>query len=605
MYDVALLSVVLSVVVGGTGAAWLLADYNRDSAAFSLGAVLLVFTYWTATHLGTLFAGKMQELLLFTQLGYIGVVTAPVAWFVFAVQYTDRSEWLSRRRLALLSVVPALTVVMVFTAQYHSLFYTTMNVTTVSGQPLLQTTSGPWHIVNVVYSYSVLLAGTGLLAVTALSDNRLYRHQSAVLIGCISAPWLVNIGYHIGYRPFPWFDATPMAFIAAGIPLGAIVVRTDMASFLPVAHERIFRSLDDPLLVVSPDEKIMDANDAACQVLEGPTPLEGSSVSSVLPSRLLDGRTLRTDLDGSIEVSIDHERDSRQYIVRRQQIEPERESVSRGSVVTMTDITERKRRERAVERLSERTRRKNEQLERMAGVISHDMAAPLSTAEKALSLLRADLVNPDPSVEQSLDDLDTVHDRLRGFAENLPRLARESIDVETTEECDLAAVAETAWNAVETKGLELTVTDSRTLHADKQRLQQVFENLFRNTVEHGTTEDSGGPGVAENGGPDDCTRSGQTASGQDPTDATTVRIGTSEDGFFVEDDGPGISPEQSENIFEYGMSTGDGSGFGLAIVRTIIEAHGWDIKVPEPKREGARFEIAVDESFDETETVTT
>lgn len=601
MYDLALLSVLLSAVVGSTAAVWLLTDHDPESAAFALGAVLLVFTFWTATHIGTLFAESRQWLLLFKQLSYLGVVTAPVSWFVFAVRYTDRGAWLSRRRLALLSVVPALTLVMVFTAQHHSLFYTTIGVETVGGQPLLHTTEGPWHIVNVAYSYSLLLAGTGLLAVTALSDNRLYRYQSAVLIGCIAAPWLVNVSYHLGSLPFPWFDATPMAFIAAGIPLGVIVVRTDLASFLPVAHERVFHSLDDPLLVVSPGDEIIDANDAAQRVLDGPTPLEGASITAVLPSSLLDGQTLRTEVDSPMEVSLDHDGHTRQYLARCQPVEPDRENVSRGSVITMTDITERKQRERELERLSERTQRKNEQLERMAGVISHDMAAPLSTAEKTLSLLRTDLDDPSPSVEQSLDDLDTVHDRLRGFAEHLPRLARESIDVKTTEACDLVTVTEAAWNTVETGDLELTITDSRTVHADRQRLQQVFENLFRNTVEHGmTSTQPAADGIVEHDASSDLTRTnqtGQTASA-DQRSATTVRVGTWEKGVFVEDDGPGISSEQREHIFEYGMSTDNSSGFGLAIVRTIIEAHGWEIDVADQPTDGARFEITIDDSVD-------
>ena len=55
--------------------------------------------------------------------------------------------------------------------------------------------------------------------------------------------------------------------------------------------------------------------------------------------------------------------------------------------------------------------------------------------------------------------------------------------------------------------------------------------------------------------------------------ATTVRVGVSEQGFFVEADGPRIDANLRANILEYGMLTGDGSGFGLAIVRTIVEAH--------------------------------
>jgi len=75
--------------------------------------------------------------------------------------------------------------------------------------------------------------------------------------------------------------------------------------------------------------------------------------------------------------------------------------------------------------------------------------------------------------------------------------------------------------------------------------------------------------------------------------ATTVRVGGDEQGFYIEDDGPGIDQNVREHILEYGMSTGGGSGFGLAIVRTIIEAHGWEIAVTESATGGARFEIRV------------
>ncbi|MFC6974374.1 histidine kinase N-terminal 7TM domain-containing protein [Halomicroarcula sp. GCM10025709] len=586
MYSVAVLSVVLSVVVGGTAAAWLLARHDRGTTTFALGVFLLVLTGWTATHLGALFADSRQWLLVSKQLSYVGVVTTPIAWFAFALRYTDRGDWLTWRRLVLLSVVPVTTLLMVFTAQYHSLYYTSIGVSSVNGHAVLRTTPGPWHAVNIIYSYSLLLGGTGLLVAAALSDNRLYRRQSAVLVGCITVPWLVNMSYHLDRTPFPWFDATPMAFIATGIPLAVVVLRTDLASFLPVAYERVFRSLDDPIVVIAPDGRIIDANDAARTVLGSGAAVEGRPATAVLPDELHDAGTLCLDFGETIECAQRYAGQSRRYLGRRQPIASDTNGVERGSIVTLTEITARVERNRELEQLSKQARRKNEQLERMAGVISHDMAAPLSTAEKTLSLLRSDLADPDPPVEQSLDDLASVHDRLRGFAENLPRLARESVDVQTTDEYDLEAVVQAAWNTVDTGTLELTVTDSRSIHADRGRLQQVFENLFRNTVQHATIGDHTVTTT---------TRTGQ-ASSNEQASATTVRVGTCERGVFVEDDGPGISPKQRETVFEYGMSTADSSGFGLAIVRTIVEAHGWEIDVADSGSEGARFEITIDDA---------
>ena len=235
-----------------------------------------------------------------------------------------------------------------------------------------------------------------------------------------------------------------------------------------------------------------------------------------------------------------------------------------GIVINVRDISERKQREQQLAETAARLTQKNEQLERLAKVVSHDLQTPLSTAEKLTQLLRADLAQAesDPEIEQSLQDLEATHERLRAFADNLPRLARESTDVEGPTDCELAGVAEAAWSMVDTEGLTLDIESTCRLQADPDRLQRIFENLFQNTVIHATPP------------------------------ATTVRVGTFEDGFYIEDDGPGIQPEQRTELFEYGMSTGSGSGFGLAIVRTTVEAHGWSITVVDSSTEmGARFEI--------------
>ncbi len=63
-------------------------------------------------------------------------------------------------------------------------------------------------------------------------------------------------------------------------------------------------------------------------------------------------------------------------------------------------------------------------------------------------------------------------------------------------------------------------------------------------------------------------------------------------GFFVEDDGPGVDPEDRDQIFDAGYSTKTkGTGFGLSIVREIVNAHDWTIRVTEGEDGGARFEI--------------
>ncbi|THE64685.1 PAS domain-containing protein [Salinadaptatus halalkaliphilus] len=243
---------------------------------------------------------------------------------------------------------------------------------------------------------------------------------------------------------------------------------------------------------------------------------------------------------------------------------------TRYGLLTLTrDITERKRYERRIES-------QNRRLERLAKVISHDLKTPLSTAENHLKLLEIELADPAAPVEQSLRDLERTHERLRRFTDHLPRLARETTNVHESTDCSLRRLVTDAWEVVDTGSLELTVAEDRRLDGDPRRLQQLFENLFSNVVEHAVD------GVA-------------------PADtATTVRVEALDTGFAVEDDGPGVSA--GNEVFEYGMSTGDGSGIGLAICRSIVEAHGWSVKAVDGDDGGARFVVTTVEDIELDET---
>jgi signal transduction histidine kinase len=64
------------------------------------------------------------------------------------------------------------------------------------------------------------------------------------------------------------------------------------------------------------------------------------------------------------------------------------------------------------------------------------------------------------------------------------------------------------------------------------------------------------------------------------------------EGFYVADTGFGIPESDRMEVFEAGYSTSeDGTGFGLRIVKQIVDAHGWDITVTESNQGGARFDI--------------
>jgi signal transduction histidine kinase len=146
--------------------------------------------------------------------------------------------------------------------------------------------------------------------------------------------------------------------------------------------------------------------------------------------------------------------------------------------------------------------------------------------------------------------------------EDTLELARQGDTVGHREPIAMTELVGRGWGMIDSGDATLEIADEFVVHGDPDRLQQVFENLFRNSVEHG------GDGV-------------------------TVRVGrTSEGGFYVEDDGPGIPEEDRDAIFAPGeTSRSDGTGFGLPIVGRIAEAHGWRVAVTDGSDGGARFEF--------------
>jgi PAS domain S-box-containing protein len=200
-------------------------------------------------------------------------------------------------------------------------------------------------------------------------------------------------------------------------------------------------------------------------------------------------------------------------------------------------------------------RQQNERLDEFARVVSHDLRNPLNVAEGRLELAMEDCDS------EHLGDVARAHDRMASLIDDLLTVAREGKTATETGPVDLGETVKTCWQNVDTAEARLVVDVNRRIWADDGRLQQLLENLFRNAVEHGGKR-------------------------------TTVSVGELDRGFFVEDNGPGIPPEQRGEVFELGYSTTEeGTGFGLSIVKRIADAHDWDVTVTEGSEGGGRFEI--------------
>lgn len=208
--------------------------------------------------------------------------------------------------------------------------------------------------------------------------------------------------------------------------------------------------------------------------------------------------------------------------------------------------------------------RQIDRLESFASVVSHDLRNPLTVARGRLEDEIETQAGEHHEADRTatLEEVDAALERMETIVDNTLMLARNGQVVGETKSVSVGDLAGNCWNRVGATNAGLDVEEFH-VRADPDRLNHVFENLFSNAIQHG--------------GPD-----------------VTVEVApTSDDlGFFVEDDGPGISSIQRERLFEPGVSNADGgTGFGLAIVREVAQAHGWSVAATNGAAGGARFEF--------------
>jgi len=238
---------------------------------------------------------------------------------------------------------------------------------------------------------------------------------------------------------------------------------------------------------------------------------------------------------------------------------------------------------------NDRLRMQNERVREFTSIVSHDLRNPLTVLGGALELAET------TGEAEQFDRCRRALDRMQSLVDDLTTLTREGAAVTDTEPVALGWAARACWETVDTGSAELRLDGDATIPADEARLRQLLENLFRNSVEHGSTDsrrESAGDSV-EHGSTDSRPAADDSVEhGSADDDGLTVRVGVLDHGFYVADDGVGIPEDERDRVFERGHSTtAGGTGLGLAIVEKMAAAHGWTVGVSESDAGGARIDV--------------
>lgn len=334
-----------AITAGLTLLAW---PRRYAPGARSFIALTLALTGWCLAYAVQLASAELDLKLFLSRLRFMGVVAVPTAWLVFALEYTGRARWLTRRNLVLLTMVPLATALLIWTNDLHHLFWIQVELQTVGSLQLWDSSDGIAFWVHATYSYVLMLAGTFLLLQAMVRSPRLYKGQAGVLVLSASLPLLGNMLTVFDLLSLP-LDLTPFLFSIAGLGIGWALFRFRLLDLVPVARSAVVDGMGDGVMVLDAQNRIVDLNPAAQRIID---PLAGEAIGrpagEVLASFTALVTQYRDVTQACDEITLGQGDQRRHYAL---QIAPlyDRRNQLTGRLVVLRDITAQKQTQEALE----------------------------------------------------------------------------------------------------------------------------------------------------------------------------------------------------------------------------------------------------------------
>lgn len=523
---------------------------------------------WNLGYAAEVASVDLASKVAWAKVEYVGIVTVPVAWFVFSLGYTSRGRWVTRRNLALLAVVPLLTLALLWTNDTHGLVWSRTMLDS-TGQ-FLVVERGPYFWFHLAYSYLLNLLGGVFLVMTLLRSYWLYRRQVVALLVAVAAPWIANGMYLSGLNPWPDLDLTAFAFLVSGAAVSWGLFRYGFLEIVPVARAAVIEGMNDAVIVTDLGDRVVDLNPAAGRALDLPaSKVVGASLADVAPE--LGG--LPGAADEAQEVELGDGPRRRSYEMSLSTLADRRERQT-GRLLVLRDVTERKKVEVELVRQKAQLAHANDELEHFAYLIAHDLRAPLRSIDGFSRILVEDY--GDVLDEEGVGHLQRVRNSTARMARmiddllDLARLTRATLRRETVDLGMLAEdVAADLRQGLPERSVEFVGAKGLVVEGDPRLLRVALANLLENAWKF----------------------TGKTAGakiefGAERRDGETV--------YFVRDNGIGFDMAYADHLFGAfkRLHTADefeGTGIGLAAVARVIERHGGRVWADGAVGEGATF----------------
>jgi len=529
--------------------------------AVALLLLMLALIVWSTTYAIHWLQADPQARRFWLDATYLGVVSVPSLFFIFLLTFTQRDSWLNRQTYLLLALEPILTFLLLITDPYHGLFFAGKRAAGASD--ILS--GGPWFWVNVVYSYGLILLAFLILLRFYLRTRRPFRRQAGLLLMGALLPWIGNITSLLGLKP-PGLDLTPIVFTVTGIIFTTALLRTRLLDLVPVARSVLIEGMQDGLVVLDMQNRIVDINPSALALLDAQADaIIGQDIRTAIRHWPDIIERFQGVYEAREEVLLDGD-PPRHFDV---QISPlyGRGRHLTGRLITWHDISERKKADLERERLIG-------EMNAYAHTVAHDLKNPLNVTLGWIDLLK------EIGAERLDEELNGYIRSVQQGGQLMLRIVDDLLllaTVRSQKEVPARRLSMAACIDKALDRLELLVEQSNATVVLPETwppalgyqpwVEEIWANYISNAIKYGGT-----PPHIELG-------------------ADVVPVGQAR--FWVKDNGRGLTSAEQERLFEQferlDSTHTEGHGLGLSVVRRIADRLGGHVGVESAVGEGSKF----------------
>jgi PAS domain S-box-containing protein len=277
---------------------------------------------------------------------YLFIVTVPAAWLVFAARFARQDRWLLPALLPLLFVEPVLIVALALTNPYHGLIHRATAMRAEGPYAVMVIDHGPFFYVSAVYNYVLFAAGAVLLVLGLARQPDRSVGRFLIVLGAMLVPVLGNIAYVVGLQPPELSDLTPVYFAVPGLASAWLLFGARVFDVLPIARDYVLDCLEDAIFVLDPCGRILDANLAGRALVADFRRVRRRPLADTLP-QLRPHLSAPPDRGRSVtEIRLGPAAAERSWELHLLALNDK--GVTLGTLVRLTDVTERKRAEAAI-----------------------------------------------------------------------------------------------------------------------------------------------------------------------------------------------------------------------------------------------------------------